>query len=365
MGIIKAFSGSLNGTLTDQWKDIITAGNFDEHTLVSPGIFMNENNTKRSGVTGLTGVISNGSKIYVPENTVAFIIDQGRIEEIIRETGGYEYRVGQKSIFSDNTISESVWNQTKERFSYGGQTPENKRVVFVNLREIRGIRFGTHGPQIYHDKFYGVDLEILSFGTFSIQIINPEKLIKKFIPSNVSWYSLDEEGARKQILSEFIQSFSVALNSLSSKYRISQLPAQSMELSSTIVKSSNCAGDWEDRFGFKIVSIAIENIEFTPDSRELVKTFSSNVMSMKAYDNVSQHSSNIAAQQKIAQGIQDHGLGDGAGMLVGMNVTSKLESNSNIDQQIEILSKLKKMMDSGILTEDEFSQKKKEIMGFD
>jgi hypothetical protein len=36
MGIIRAFTGAIGGTFADQWKDIITAGVFDEHTLFLP-----------------------------------------------------------------------------------------------------------------------------------------------------------------------------------------------------------------------------------------------------------------------------------------------------------------------------------------
>lgn len=45
-------------------------------------------------VNGSEGVITNGSKIYVPENTAAFIFSESAIEEIITEPGGYEYRHG-------------------------------------------------------------------------------------------------------------------------------------------------------------------------------------------------------------------------------------------------------------------------------
>ena len=38
MGLVQAFKGALGSTFADQWKDIITAGYFDEHTVVVPGI---------------------------------------------------------------------------------------------------------------------------------------------------------------------------------------------------------------------------------------------------------------------------------------------------------------------------------------
>ena len=38
MAIVKAVLDSVGGTFADQWKELITADSFDEHTVVSPGI---------------------------------------------------------------------------------------------------------------------------------------------------------------------------------------------------------------------------------------------------------------------------------------------------------------------------------------
>lgn len=51
-------------------------------------------------------------------------------------------------------------------------------------------------------------------------------------------------------------------------------------------------------------------------------------MNLKAYEDVSQKASNISAQKKIATGVQNNGL-----------------------------------VDMGVLTQDEFDKKKREIMG--
>ena len=110
-------------------------------------------------------------------------------------------------------------------------------------------------------------------------------------------------------------------------------------------------------------------IEFSDDSRELVKQYSSKKMDMKAYDDVSQRTSNIAAQQKIAEGIRDNGLGNSGGMVYGMNIaqnlgpTAETKSKMSLDEQIETLKKLKELVDIGILTQEEFDAKKKEIIG--
>ncbi len=369
MGIIKAFSDAVGGTLADQWKEIITAGYFDEHTVVSPGVLKSSNRGRGVNSTGSEDIISNGTQIFIPENTAAFIFSQSAIEEIITTPGGYEYQDGQESVFNGDKISKAIFKQVKDRIGYGGISSDQKRIAFINLREIRDIKFGTRGPQVYNDSFYGADLEVLAYGSFSIKVVDPERFIKNFVPANVVSYSFDDSNVRSQILSEFVQSFTVALNTLSQTYRISQLPSRANEISEGISQDEHNAGTWNERFGFEIVKIAIENIEFSPESRDLVKQFSSNKMNLKAFDDVSQKSSNIAAQQKIAQGIQDNGLGEGGNMIYGMNMAQTLNNQAAVkptmsfDQQIDTLKKLKELLDAGILTQDEFDIKKKEVMG--
>lgn len=104
----------------------------------------------------------------------------------------------------------------------------------------------------------------------------------------------------------------------------------------------------------------------------LVRQFSLNRMSLQAFEETSQRASNIAAQQKIAQGIQDNGLGEGGGMVFGMNMAQSMTprgegvagSQMSLDDQIKAVKRLKGLLDAGILSQEEFESKKKEIMGF-
>lgn len=372
MGIIKAFSGALTGTLADQWKDIIIPGVFDEHSVVVPGVLRSTNRGRGSNLYGSEGIISKGSKIFIPENTAAFIFSESGIENILTEPGGYVYQDGQDSIFNGDGLGSTIIGQIADRIGYGGIAAEDKRIAYVNLREIRDIKFGTKGAQVYHDRFYGTDLEIFSYGSFTVQVIDPVRFITAFVPPNVYYYTFDDMNVRSQIIAEFLQSFIVALNSLSEKYRISQLPAQANELARIVANDQISVGTWPARFGFSIVQVAIENIEFTEASRELVRQYSSNKMNLKAYEDVSQNASNIAAQQAIAQGIKENGLGNGGGMVFGMNMAQGLNTQTaqqnasqntmTFDQQIEAVKKLKELLDIGVLTEEEFNAKKKEIM---
>lgn len=384
MGIFDAAFDSIGGVLADQWKDVVTAPAFDEHTVVAPGIRKNSQNG-RGANRGAEDILSNGSLIFVPEGTAAFVFSQAGIEQVITTPGGFEYRDGQASIFDEQDrrekgIGRILLDEAAERIGFSGMSADEKRVAFVNLHEIRGLRFGTRGPLAYNDLYYGTDLEVYAYGSFSVQVSNPELLVRNFLPANVFSYSLDDPKARTQLLAEFLHSFIAAVNALSASYRISQLPSQTGAIATQIVSEDDNAGTWEARFGIRLVSIAIENIEFSEQSRELVRQFSEKKMGVRAYEGVSQQAANVAAQQMIAEGVRDNGLGDGGGMLFGMNLASALnpqnasvaattapapeaEKSSSLDEQIETLKKLKDLLDAGVLSQEEFDAKKREVLG--
>lgn len=384
MGLIQAFSGAIGGTFADQWKDIITAGPFDERTVVAPGNFRQSNAGRGVNRRGSADVISNGSKIYVPENTAAFVFGEGGVEEIVTEPGGYEYLYGQASVFAKDGVVESVFRQAAERFTFGGQSPDQKWVSFVNMREIRGLKFGTRSPMSYHDLFYGADLEIVAFGSFSLQVVDPVTFVRSFLPANSRHYSFDSPGAQEQISAEFLQAFIAAVNTLSRTRRLPEMPAHAGEIAEAMADDGAVLGSWIARYGLDLVRVGIESMEFSPHSRELVRQFASSKLSVSAFEGISQQASNVVAQQKIAQGVQDHGFGDAAGLAVGLGVVNGINpftaatsapsadagaaperaAPASIDDQIEAVKKLKELVDAGILTEEEFQMKKKQVMGF-
>lgn len=388
MGIIDAAFDAFSGTLADQWKDIVTVGEFDERTAVAPGV-RKRSNEGYGYNQGQSNILSNGSIIYVPENTAAFIFSQSGIENVITEPGGYEYRNGQLSVFDKQSRDESgivktLFDQTAQRIGFSGMSADDKRISFVNLRELRGIKFGTRGPLAYNDLYYETDLEVYAYGLFSIQIVDPIAFVRNFLPANVGSYSFNDLESRSQLVAEFLHSFIVALNSLSTEYRISQLPSQAGKIADQIRSEGENAGTWKERFGIELCGVAIENIEFSDDSRELVHSYSEKKMSVRAYEGVSAQAGNMAAQQMIAEGVRENGLGDGGNMLFGLGLAGSLNPQNasqateaaapakdvdarpaapSVDDQVGTLKKLKELVDMGILTPEEFAAKKKQLLG--
>ena len=155
---------------------------------------------------------------------------------------------------------------------------------------------------------------------------------------------------------------------MSATYRVSQLVSLENEITTRITNDAENAGSWKERFGFELVKATINSIELSDDSKEIIRQYAAKKVELGAYSDISQKASDIAAQQKIAQGIQDNGLGNMGGMIFGMNMAQNLgmtagAKTSSVDQQLETVKKLKEALDAGILTPEEFDAKKKEVLG--
>lgn len=370
MKFFKGLGDAIHGTANNQWQDIITAGRFDERLAVAPGVAVDREGSYGVNTKATNGVLSNGSLIRVPETTGAIILDQAGISKVITTPGEYEFEDGEVSLFAGDGLDE-VLSSVTERLRFGGQAVNHYQVVFVNLRELRGIKFGTNGAIMYHDNFYGVDLQLVVRGTYAIKIADPEQFVRQYLPANKIRYSFDDLDARTQISGEFLQSLTNAIGKLSATYRVSALPAQTETIVASILQDANNAGSWESRFGFKLVNIGILALELTPESAALVQQFGADRMHLSAYEDISQHASNVAAQQNVSEGIKEHGLGDVGGMVYGMNLASGLNPNNaqgagngmSIDEQLKTVAKLKELYDTAVLTQAEFDVKKREVLG--
>ena len=86
MGFIKAFSGALSSTFADQWKDFYgpTEG-VPATAALFKAVPKGTNNGVGENYKGQENVITNGSKIIVPEGTALITLQDGQITGLIAE----------------------------------------------------------------------------------------------------------------------------------------------------------------------------------------------------------------------------------------------------------------------------------------
>ena len=124
MGFIKAFSGAIVGTFADEWKDFIVPRSDISSTCgLYCGVSKGTNNGRGYNTKGSSNVITNGSKIVVPEGMALITMQDGEITGCVLEAGGFIYKSddqNSKSFFGGDGIISSTLKTSFERFKFGG-----------------------------------------------------------------------------------------------------------------------------------------------------------------------------------------------------------------------------------------------------
>ena len=97
MGLLKAFTQGVSSSFGDQFKEMVVCPEIEKNVLIQRGVVKHG-----SGNTNPTeGVISNGSKIVVPQGMAMMLIENGAIKEFSAEAGEYIWDSGSEpSIFT-------------------------------------------------------------------------------------------------------------------------------------------------------------------------------------------------------------------------------------------------------------------------
>ena len=140
MGIIRAAMQAMSGGLADQWLEVYEPDDMGDGTVFTKGV----KTRKGQNVKGSEDTVSNGSIIHVYDNQFMMLVDGGKIVDYTAEPGYYKVdNSSLPSLFNGElkgTIQESF-----NRIKFGGQTPTMQKVFYINLQEIKGIKFGTVG----------------------------------------------------------------------------------------------------------------------------------------------------------------------------------------------------------------------------
>lgn len=261
MGIIKAIGQAVGKSFADQWLEVYEAENMGDHTVFSRGVKIRQGqNTK-----GTDDTVSNGSVIHVYDNQFMLLVDGGKIVDYTAEPGYYTV---------DNSSLPSLFNgqfgdtlkESFNRIKFGGQTPTLQKVYFINLQEIKGIKFGTRQPINYFDSFYNAELFLRAHGNYSIKIVNPLQFYAEAIPRNKDHVEIEE--INEQYLSEFLEALQSAINQMSADgIRISYVSSKARELGKYM--SSILDEEWNQTRGMEIQAVGL-TVSYNEESQKLI-----------------------------------------------------------------------------------------------
>ena len=258
MGLIRKAMQSLTGAANDQFLEAVEPGDMGEKTVFTKGIIRGK---KRN-----SDIISNGSVIHVYDNQFMMLVDGGKIIDYSAEPGYFVIDNSSAPSLFSGQFKESlkdVW----ERFKFAGTSPLKQEVYYINLQEIKGIKFGTRNPINYFDNFYNAELFLRTHGTYSIKISNPILFYQQAVPRNAVHVDIDD--INDQYLAEFLEALQASINRMSAEgTRISYVPSKSSELSRYMADALD--ENWLSLRGIEVVSVGLASISYDEESQKLI-----------------------------------------------------------------------------------------------
>ena len=392
MGFIKAFAGALGGTFADQWKDFYTVpSSITPTTGLIKAVPQGTNAGRGQNTKGSENIISNGSKIVVPEGMALITMQDGAITGVVAEPGGFIWQSDDKnsrSLFAGDGILASTFGTTWERFKFGGQPGSQQTAFYVNLKEIPNNKFGTQSEIYWDDAFFGTQVGAITRGTYTLKIVDPILFVKNFVPASylqpnsIPFDFADMENpAGEQLFSEVVGSLSAAFaiytNDPSKGNRMSKIQADQIGFAQSLSQAVEEAYQWKSDRGLEIFKTSILAIEYDEDTKALMSD-------VKKADALSGSRGNSFMQQSVARGMQGAGEnGGGMGMAfmgMGMNAAGGVmgamqqpNTPSTYQQQMSgqqkeedpyaKLTEMKKLLDAGVITQADFDAAKAKLLG--
>ncbi len=268
MGLIKATTGAVGGTLKDQWKEALRCDDMGNDILMKK-------------VTTPTGVISNKSTIIVGPGQCAILYDNGKVIDATAEEGVYTFDSSSTPSFFAGQFG-AVFKEMWERFTYNGASAKEQYVFFFNMKEIIGNKFGTPNPIPFQDWSHPIPnqmtgtmtplrVEVKCFGKYTFKIEDPSKFMNE-IAGIADIYRKDE--LTDQMRSEVIASFQNVLNELGNsvhKIPVLELPSQTDEIKQ--IMDEKVFDEPIRKRGIKLEGFAVESVTLDEESEKKIDQY--------------------------------------------------------------------------------------------
>ncbi|MCT1435719.1 SPFH domain-containing protein [Brachybacterium paraconglomeratum] len=405
MGFIQAFKGAVGGMLADQWKDFLTVpSGLPQTAALFPAVPQGTNAGRGSNTRGSENVITNGSKILVPQGYGLITVVDGRATGLITEAGGYEFNDSSpdaRSVFAGDDLLASTVGTSWERFKYGGRPSSQQLAFYVSLKEIPDNRFGTQSEIYWDDAYLNAQVGAVTRGSYTLRIIDPLLFVHNFVPASfisanapVFDFSDPDNAAGNQMFQEVVgslaQAFSRYTNDPDKGNRISRIQGDSVGFAQSLSAAVEEGYRWSSDRGLAIVKTAIVSIEYDQRTRELLAD-------VQKADALSGARSQSFMNQAAARGVQAAGEnGGGAGLAMfgaGMGAAGGMvnpvqpwappgqqgapqqqapaEGQQAPQQQaapaqedpVAKLAQYKQMLEQGLISEEDYEAAKKAALG--
>lgn len=303
----------------------------------------------------VTDEIKNASKLLISPGQGCILVYEGKILDILTEQGVYELSTANHPF---------ITNLLKMMQSF--ESEHKMHLYFFRSAELVNQKWGTSTPIKYIDSLYQFPIELGAYGTYSIHIEHVEPFFTNIVGSKATYTASD---LRQLVISRIIPSITSQL--ASQQYSYQNIDAQLANLSLAI--KSLLQTTFSD-LGLALSDFRVEATSFSEETLARINKIADSRSDAIAAEQVGLSyvdSEKLKALRDAAKnegGLAGAGLQLGAGFELAKSFdlnkggTASPQTSQSDDELVNQLKKLKSLLDDGILTQDEFDAKKKQIL---
>jgi len=288
-----------------------------------------------------------GAQLTVRESQVAIFFRDGKALDI--------FGAGRHVLQTQNI---PILTKLITGLGYGSKSPFRAEVYFLNLKLFKNMKWGTKEPILFKDTELKM-IRLRSFGIFSIQIADPSLFLNKVVGTQ-GLFSDDE-------ISDYLKNILASrfTNVLGNELKTVFDMPQSFDNLALITKNS-LKLDFEG-LGILLHDFYINSINVPDEVQSMIDTRSS----MTALGNMDEFMKykvalSVEKAAENQEGIASMGVGMGTGLGMGFMMPQMIQQSmqqvNEKESATEKLKKLKELLDLGIITIEEFTQKKNKLM---
>lgn len=248
--------------------------------------------------------------------------------------------------------------------AFGNRTPFTAEVYFCNTRVFPDMGWGTPNPIPVMHPGIGLGASLLkAYGTFKMKISNSKFFIEEIVGRRGS-YSKDDiqEWLRTAVLTQFRD---VVGTLKKSAFEIQSLTSDISEL---MVSKTQ-----DDFAAMGLVLVDFKVAEITPSAKSAQELRDMGLIDMQTYMQLQAADAMRDAANAPGGNLAGAGVGIGAGVGLGQMMTQAMGGATQPQQPaapaaaaatgpMAKLQQLKQMLDGGLITQEEFDQKKADIL---
>jgi len=299
-----------------------------------------------------TAEIKNDSKLIVSPGQGCILVYEGKVTGLLEQEG----------IF--NIETENIpFLTTLSKYMQFFESEHKAHIYFYRKAAIVNQAWGTASPIKYIDASYKLPIELGMYGNYSMQISDPLSFFNEIVGSR-DVYTVDDSKAL--LMSRIPQS----LTSLLAQLKLSYIDIDS-QLDTVATSLKERLNAEFQSLGLELKDFKIQGTNFDQKTMERIGriadiTAESSAAAEGGLSYVELEK--LRALRDAARnegGLAGAGLQLGFGMEMGKVLDTKKEELTSLSPNtdpIVYLQKLKLLLDENILTQEEFDQKKKEIL---